>query len=131
VFEGQPHGGPFATVKEFNDWFSRLPWLRFPDPDSIQDPYRASLPDTGAIKFTHRDLHLENILISSTGTPRVVAIVDWAHAGWYPDYWEYCKVAYTSAYDGEWRNKWVPLFLNPMTEVHEVFVEYTRALGAV
>ncbi|ELR09972.1 hypothetical protein VC83_06374 [Pseudogymnoascus destructans] len=52
VFEGHPPGGPFATVKQFNDWFSRLPWLRFPNSEDIQDPYRTFLPDTGTIKLT-------------------------------------------------------------------------------
>src|SRR6266536_2588454 len=121
VFEGEPPGGPFATVKQFNDWFSRLPWLRFPDSENIQDPYRTFLPDTGTIKLTHGDLHQGNIIVSSTRPPRILAIVDWAHSGWYPDYWEYCKTAYTCSYDGEWRNKWIPKFLDPRPEVHEVF----------
>ncbi|KFY93161.1 hypothetical protein V500_03881 [Pseudogymnoascus sp. VKM F-4518 (FW-2643)] len=130
VFEGHPPGGPFATVKQFNDWFSRLPWLRFPNSEDIQDPYRTFLPDTGTIKLTHGDLHQGNIIVSSTGPPRVLVIVDWAHSGWYPDYWEYCKASYTCSFDGDWRNRWIPIFLEPRPEVHEIFAEYTRALGA-
>ncbi|KFZ14756.1 hypothetical protein V501_03063 [Pseudogymnoascus sp. VKM F-4519 (FW-2642)] len=89
VLEGRAGSGPFATIKQFNDWFSRLPWLPFPNHESFQDPWREFLPDTGGIKLTHGDLHRGNIIISPTGPPRVLAVVDWAHCGWYPDYWEY------------------------------------------
>ncbi|OBT62407.1 hypothetical protein VE03_08521 [Pseudogymnoascus sp. 23342-1-I1] len=131
VLEDRPGSGPFATIKQFNDWFSRLPWLPFPNHESFQDPWRASLPDTGEIKLTHGDLHRGNIIVSSTGPPRVLAVVDWAHCGWYPDYWEYCKAAYTSSYKGEWRNRWVPMFLEPWVEVHETFADYIQAMGAI
>jgi Phosphotransferase enzyme family len=104
MFEGEPLGGLFASIKHFNDWFSQLPWCRFPDVQ-VEDPYRTSLPDTRTIKLTHEDLHQGNIIISSAGPPRILAIVDWAHSGWYPDYWEYCKAAYTCWYDGEWRQR--------------------------
>lgn len=130
MFEGQPLRGPFATIKQFNDWFSRLPWLRFPNSQSIQDPWRKFLPDTGTTKLTHGDLHRGNIIVSSTRPPRILAIVDWAHSGWYPDYWEYCKMAYTCSHDGEWRNKWIQIILALQVEVHQVFAEYTHALGA-
>ncbi|KFZ19575.1 hypothetical protein V502_03539 [Pseudogymnoascus sp. VKM F-4520 (FW-2644)] len=50
VLEDRPGSGPFATVKQFHDRFSRLPWLSFPNHESFQDPWRASLPDTGEIK---------------------------------------------------------------------------------
>ena len=35
-------------------------------------------------KFTHADLAPRNIMIRDG---RVVAIVDWAFSGWYPEYW--------------------------------------------
>ena len=89
------------------------------------------MPDTGAIKLTHGDLHRGNIIISSSQPLRVLAIVDWAHCGWYPDYWEYCKAAYTCSWNGEWRNKWIPTFLDPRVEVHDVFADYIQAMGAI
>lgn len=131
VLEDRPGSGPFATIKQFHDWFSRLPWLPFPNHESFQDPWRASLPDTGETKLTHGDLHRGNIIVSSTGPPRVLAVVDWAHCGWYPDYWEYCKAAYTSSYKGEWRNRWVPMFIEPWVKVHETFADYIQAMGAI
>jgi thiamine kinase-like enzyme len=102
-----------------------------PDLQKYQDPYRDLLPDNGVITLTHADLHRGNIIVSSTVPPRVVAIIDWGQAGWYPDYWEYCKASYTSIYHGRWRNKWIPRFLFPRTQEHEVFGEYVMAMGAV
>jgi hypothetical protein len=55
----------------------------------------------GVIKLIHGDPHRGNIIVTSTRPPRILAVVDWAHFGQYPDYWEYCKAAYTSSYNGE------------------------------
>lgn len=125
-----PSAGPFKSIKEFNDWFSALPQRRLPDSSKFQDPYREFLPDDGKIRFTHGDLHRRNIMISAT-TPRVLAVVDWAHAGWYPDYWEYCKALYTSHYTDDWRIVWIPKFLDQYTVEFNVFAEYSMQIGAV
>lgn len=129
VFDNKPPGGPFATITQFHNYFSSLPWLRLPLPEGFKDPYREFLPDIGSIKLTHGDLHRANIIISHSSPPRVLAIVDWAHGGWYPDYWEYCRAAYTCHYDGNWRNKWIPMFLKPRLEEWTVFSEYTTIMG--
>lgn len=89
------------------------------------------MPDTGTIKMTHADLHRENIIISSTKPARVLAIVDWEQAGWYPDYWEYCKALYTCEYESEWRRDWVDKILDPRMDEFLTFIEYTMAIGAV
>ncbi|KAF1911494.1 kinase-like domain-containing protein [Ampelomyces quisqualis] len=41
--------------------------------------------------FTHSDLTQRNIIVDEG---RIVAIVDWAFSGWYPEYWEYTKEHY-------------------------------------
>jgi phosphotransferase family enzyme len=41
--------------------------------------------------FTHADLNPRNIMVRNG---RVVAIIDWAYSGWYPEYWEYTKAFY-------------------------------------
>ncbi|KAK3185934.1 hypothetical protein K4F52_005389 [Lecanicillium sp. MT-2017a] len=46
--------------------------------------------------FTHADLAPRNIMVRDG---HVVAIIDWAYAGWYPEYWEFTKAHYT--YFGE------------------------------
>ncbi|KAI1978196.1 hypothetical protein LOZ53_005640 [Ophidiomyces ophidiicola] len=131
VFHYMPRTGPFKNVKEFNDWFSFLPQHWLPESRRYQDPDRHFLPDTAEIKFTHGDLHVNNIMISSTGPPRILAVFDWAHAGWYPEYWEYCKACYTSHCEGEWRNVWMPKFLTPYGIECHVFGNYVLQMGAV
>lgn len=131
VFQSYPKAGPFFTVKDFNDWFSYLPQSWLPTSKKYNDPYRSLLPDDGVIKFTHGDLHRGNIIISSSKPARIIAIVDWAQAGWYPDYWEYCKALYTCWYEDEWRRDWVDNFLSPRLREFEVFAEYTMAMGSV
>ncbi|KAJ5882293.1 phosphotransferase enzyme family protein [Penicillium soppii] len=131
VFQSCPKPGPFLTIKDFNDWFSYLPQLWLPPSKKYNDPYRQFLPDGGVIKFTHGDLHRGNIIISSSKPARILAIVDWEQAGWYPDYWEYCKALYTCWYEDEWRRDWVDNFLSPRVREFEVFAEYTMAMGSV
>ncbi|QVM08301.1 hypothetical protein D8B26_002993 [Coccidioides posadasii str. Silveira] len=118
-------------LRSFNDWFSSLPQSWLPDSKRYRDPYRDYLPDDGAIRLTHGDLHRGNILISPAGRPRVLAVVDWAHAAWYPEYWEYCKALYTSDYKGEWRNVWIPKFLTADEAEFAAFGEYVLQIGAV
>jgi len=131
VFENIQAAGPFPNVKTFNDWFSSLPQRFLSDSQKFEDPLRPLLPDGGATTFTHGDLHQGNILISHQRPFRVLAIVDWGQSGWYPDYWEYCKAAYTCVYSGEWRLKWIPMFLTPRIDEHEAFSEYVMSIGAV
>ncbi|PYH37125.1 phosphotransferase family protein [Aspergillus neoniger CBS 115656] len=131
VLREQKPTGPFSEIKEFNDWFTGLPQARLAPSDRYEDPWREFLPDTGDIKFTHADLHRGNIIVSSSGPARVLAIVDWAQSGWYPDYWEYCKALYTCWYEDEWRRDWIDKFLFPRAQEALIFSEYTMAMGAV
>jgi len=48
--------------------------------------------DDYAIRFTHGDLGVQNILVRKDAT--VAAIIDWECAGWYPEYWEYTMAHY-------------------------------------
>ena len=119
---------PFPTRAVFHDWLSWL-WRRHvPDPQSIEDPWRDLFPDNGPIVLTHGDLRPANIIITAKSPARVVAIVDWEQAGWYPDYWEYCKAVYTAAPNGEWR-WWIDQFLDPHMAPLEAFDFYTFTLG--
>lgn len=117
--------------KDFNDWFSALPQHWVPEEAQYKDPYRGYLPDIGKIKFTHGDLHRSNIIISTGMSPCILAIIDWAHAGWYPDYWEYCKALYTANHNDAWRTVGIPEFLDLCTLEFNVFAEYIIQMGAV
>jgi thiamine kinase-like enzyme len=39
-----------------------------------------------SIVFAHGDIAARNILVRDG---RIVALLHWEHAGWYPEYWEY------------------------------------------
>ncbi|KAL2014878.1 hypothetical protein VTN00DRAFT_2403 [Thermoascus crustaceus] len=129
VFDYQLPAGPFTSARLFHDWLSWLPQSGLPDDLRYNDPYRSLLPDEAEITLTHGDLHRGNIIISNTSPPEVLAVIDWGQAGWYPDYWEYCKACYTSHYGGEWRIRWIPEFISPRPDENEVFVEYIMQLG--
>ncbi|KAM6499139.1 hypothetical protein JOM56_004647 [Amanita muscaria] len=47
------------------------------------------IPRNAAIRFTHGDLLPKNIIVEGS---RVTGIVDWATGGFYPAYWEYCRM---------------------------------------
>ncbi|CAI7571679.1 unnamed protein product [Penicillium bialowiezense] len=131
VFNFMPNTMPFPRIKDFNDWFSCLPQRDLSPEQKYIDPYRFMLPDDGVVKFTHGDLHRGNIMVSSTKPTRVLAIVDWEQAGWYPDYWEYCKALLTCWYEDEWRRDFIDHFLSPQFDAFQVFREYTIQIGAV
>lgn len=50
-------------------------------------------------RFTHADLAPRNIIVRGG---RVAAIIDWAFAGWYPEYWEFTKAHYTYFPGQDW-----------------------------
>lgn len=83
------------------------------------------------IEITHGGFHLGNIIISTGTSPRILAIIDWAHAGWYPDCWEYCKALYTANHNDVWRTVWIPEFLDQLTPEFNAFAEYILQIGVV
>lgn len=59
------------------------------------------------------------------GSQGVVSIIDWEQAGWYPEYWEYCKAMYGVLYDHEWHTEgWVEKVLAPHEEPRWAFQQY-------
>lgn len=104
VFEGKENFGPFAGVKDFPDWLSWVPNRLVPGCPSYEDLCRLFLPEDVPITLTHGDLHRGNIVVSAISPPEVLAVVDWAHMGWYPDYWGHFKACYTAQYGEEWRD---------------------------
>ena len=71
------------------------------------------------VMFTHGNLHPANIVISTgTAHPRVVAVLDWSQAGWYPAYWEKCKARKAARSVGStvltgWEDTHLPRILDP------------------
>ena len=67
-------------------------------------------------------------MVSTTSPCRILALIDWRQSGWYPDYWEFCKAAYTAEVDSEWLNVYIPLFLDEPSCL-ETFDDYARSFG--
>lgn len=103
-------------------------WL--PLPQRPFDPYRSLLLDTYKVCFAHADLHLDNIMITGQpGSRSVVAIVDWGMSGWYPEYWEYCKMLLGSGHLGFCEEGWLLKALEPYDLEYDAFVNYWQCLG--
>lgn len=78
-------GGPFATMVEFHDWLVRPP-KRSQTQSMYWHQITTQLGAESPIVFTHGDIAARNILVRDG---RIVAVLDWEFAGWYPEYWEY------------------------------------------
>ncbi|KAK2797660.1 hypothetical protein FQN51_008354 [Onygenales sp. PD_10] len=75
--------GPFSSTVEFAD--SLTEYLQ----DQRGKPPLATLykPDY-RVFFTHSDLHQTNIFVEAG---RLSGVIDWEHAGFKPEYWEYTR----------------------------------------
>ncbi|GAB0134570.1 hypothetical protein EsDP_00002935 [Epichloe bromicola] len=122
-----PRFGPFISSQEFHCWLREgLQPEEHPDRQDNEDWQEIKKMvsnqdrDWGPPVFTHGDLNPFNILVRGD---KVVGIIDWEFAGWYPYYWEY-----TSAWLGnKTRKAWqdlLPKFLEPWPE--ELEMESTR-----
>jgi serine/threonine protein kinase len=80
--------GPFQSIRDFhvflrNDIVEPFPENVYPE---ISDMIRLQDQPWPMPVFTHGDLSSLNILVRGD---RVVGIIDWKRARWYPSYWEY------------------------------------------
>ncbi|WQF87760.1 Putative aminoglycoside phosphotransferase, protein kinase-like domain superfamily [Colletotrichum destructivum] len=91
--------GPFASVAEFHD-FLVAPVRNCPRPGWVAK-YRSQLPDTYNVRFSHADLSWENILFNDA-TGRIISIVDWEMAGYWPGWWEYRRASFGSRSEIWW-----------------------------
>jgi aminoglycoside phosphotransferase len=80
-------GEPFQTEAAFNKFL--LSNTISTTPTIYRKMLESLLPATDhKIVLTHRDLSPTNIIVKEG---RVVGIVDWEYAGWYPEYWEFVQ----------------------------------------
>ena len=97
---GSVSGGPFQNqhfarplAEPFNDLHEMNAYWRVMLDPMLSPSYvdlaftEELLPTTCPIVFTHGDLNPRNIIVDP-GSKRIVGIIDWAWAGWYPEYWE-------------------------------------------
>ncbi|CAK1359988.1 hypothetical protein CB0940_06103 [Cercospora beticola] len=91
--------GPFATEAEFHN--ALISVMRSVQSNAWVEMvvgFVESLP-THDIVLTHSDFHPRNIIVRDD---KVVAILDWELAGFYPAYWEYVKANYLPNWDDVW-----------------------------
>ena len=79
-------GGLFNTIAEFHAWLVQ-PRVRLHAQSMFWHQVTAQLgAPSYSMVFTHGDIAARNILVRDG---RIVALLDWKFAGWYPVYWEY------------------------------------------
>ncbi|KAF9234106.1 hypothetical protein BU15DRAFT_53040 [Melanogaster broomeanus] len=76
---GSLTGGPY------NNRFMPYPWHPTSAFSNIKDCFPTEVP----VYLTHGDLLPRNILVDGS---RITAIIDWETAGFYPEFWEYCRM---------------------------------------
>lgn len=101
--------GPFSTVTAFYDALASIARVRFNLPPDTPIQKRAELPSGDTpIVFTHGNLTPNNVIITAPGNgpARLVGIVGWNQAGWYPAHWEIWKARLAANEEGAGRGWW-------------------------
>lgn len=80
-------GGPFVSEAAFNEFLLSNTISTTP---AIYQKILKDLLSSAPHKtiFTHGDLSPTNIMVKAG---RIVGIIDWEYAGWYPEYWEFVQ----------------------------------------
>ncbi|KAI0071768.1 kinase-like protein [Panus rudis PR-1116 ss-1] len=95
--------GPFDSEEDFHLFLHGLATRDLPPQFAAKVPKQANGHD---IVFTHADFGPSQILLDPNDLGRIVAVLDWEFASWYPAYWEYTKAisGFDSRLDkGTWR----------------------------
>ena len=104
--------GPFSSVEEFHlSLREGLSGDNVMDESSLlKNLVRMHDSREYSVCFTHGDLSPLNILVRNE---RIVGIIDWEMAGWFPDYWEYTSASNVHPFLAYWKDevgKFVPPF---------------------
>ncbi|KAJ3778778.1 kinase-like domain-containing protein [Lentinula raphanica] len=84
--------GPYPSFKDFATHYG-YSVLRGKCDSSTEAMLDELLAKEHHIVFTHCDLAPRNILVKHG---RIVAIIDWECAGWFPEYWEAIQIEYAN-----------------------------------
>ncbi|PQE13547.1 kinase-like domain protein [Rutstroemia sp. NJR-2017a WRK4] len=79
-------GGPFETEAQFNEFLLSDVYPQVPK--CFLHMAERALLTNHAIVFAHGDLAPRNMIVRDG---KVVAVLDWENAGWYPEYWDFVK----------------------------------------
>ncbi|KAJ9657866.1 hypothetical protein H2198_004062 [Neophaeococcomyces mojaviensis] len=90
--------GPFHSNEEFHSFLRRHILL-----DDSTQVYGESVTQCHTRQyrtcFSHGDLCPSNLMVRDG---RIVAIIDWEFAGWYPEYWDYTKSHFGILHIPDW-----------------------------
>ncbi|KIJ26497.1 hypothetical protein M422DRAFT_272420 [Sphaerobolus stellatus SS14] len=89
----------FESVGEFLSYYREM-FLDFCGAQYIDNlKLFSSLPRNAPITLTHGDLLPCNIIVQGS---EITGIIDWETAGFYPGFWEYCRMHYPPAMTPGW-----------------------------
>ncbi|KAK0640107.1 hypothetical protein DIS24_g9661 [Lasiodiplodia hormozganensis] len=90
--------GPYSTHSDFHSLLRGHISL-----DKASDTFGPNVIECHVKKyqtlFTHADLSMRNIMVDNG---HITAIIGWAFAGWYPEYWEFTKAHYRPCDIPDW-----------------------------
>ena len=90
-------GGPFTNEEAFNNWL--MAGTLDATPSNLLQEFRKRLRKDHRIVLTHGDFAQQNIIVKNG---KVVALVDWQCAGWFPEYWDFIKFFARPARSKDW-----------------------------
>ncbi|KAK3307471.1 kinase-like domain-containing protein [Chaetomium strumarium] len=116
------------------------PWLGGDAVQAFQAACSIEIEEQLPIVFTHGDLVPCNILVTPGTQPGVAAIIDWAQAGWYPSYWEWCKCKWVGmpldwgmdeALQEQWKYRYLPMIVDalPDSTVYYPWMRFALSIG--
>jgi hypothetical protein len=79
------HPHAFSSIKEYLDYYRGI-FLEFCGPEYVDELFSCFPTTEAQVYLTHGDLP-RNIPVDGS---RIIAIIDWGTAGYYPEFWEYC-----------------------------------------
>lgn len=91
-------GGPFDNEDSFNNFI--LDFLKA-TPTPIRNAIARQLVPNHRIVFSHGDLVMHNIIVKGS---KIMGLIDWEYAGWYPEYWEYVKFFERHSNHPDWKD---------------------------
>lgn len=111
--------GPFRTIQDFHIWMrdglkqGEAANMEPADLDDVNEMIARQDGPWPPPVFTHGDFNPSNIIVRDN---KIVGIIDWEMAGWYPHYWEYTSLKMASdLVNPVWHDN-IDNFLTPLPE---------------
>lgn len=104
--------GPFRTAEGFRLWFYKVAfigWRKIVQYNRSVDKTTPPLPRLATLAswplvFTHGDLNLGNIILSTDGS---LWLIDWGLSGFFPPWWESAGLRCSAKTPISWK-RWIP-----------------------